>query len=197
MKHSERVRAVLDHFEVTLSHADAVTRWVDLVDTWNQRMDLTAARNDDELVDLMVADAAKLASRLEGDRVVDVGCGPGAPGLPIALLRRDIHMTLVEPLQKRTTVLRMCKGTEKDATFTVVQGRGEDVAERFDVAISRATLPPPKWLALGSRLAPVVWVLLAAHDPPTLDGWAITHDERYTWPLTTAERRIVRYEPDG
>jgi 16S rRNA (guanine527-N7)-methyltransferase len=78
----------------------------------------------------------------------------------------------------------------------VVRGRGEDVVARggrFDAAVSRATLAPDRWLALGASLAPEVWVLLAREEPPALEGWAIADDVRYTWPLTKAERRAVRF----
>jgi 16S rRNA G527 N7-methylase RsmG len=68
-----------------------VQRWRDLLREWNQRMDLTAARGDDELFDLMLADALALAPRVAVNRrVVDVGCGAGAPGLALALLRPDL-----------------------------------------------------------------------------------------------------------
>lgn len=190
----KRVGDVLDAFGVSGERQAAVVAWVGTVASWNERIDLTAARDDDELVDLMVADAAQLARVLEGKTVVDVGSGAGAPGLPLALLREDLSLTLVEPLQKRATVLRLSKGRHPWAQIDVVQGKGADVTQRFDVAISRATLPPPQWLELGAQLAPTVWVLLAKHEPPTRDGWAVVYDERYTWPLTGAERRIVCYQ---
>jgi 16S rRNA (guanine527-N7)-methyltransferase len=168
--------------------------WLDTLSTWNQKLDLTAARDDDELVDLMVADAAELAARVaQGARVVDVGSGAGAPGLALALLRPDLEVTLVEPMQKRAALLRMMKGSLPSARVTILQERGERVAGRWDVALSRATLAPPRWLELGARLAPEVWVLLAREEPPLLEGWTLAIDARYRWPLTGAERRLACY----
>lgn len=175
--------------------------WISLVAAWNARVDLTAARSDDELVDLMIADALVIAPRLPaGARVVDVGSGAGAPGLPIAAARPDARVTLVEPLQKRVAFLRTAIGSTpaKEARPVVVRGRGEDLVGRgevFDVAVSRATLAPDRWLALGADLAPHgdVWVLLARDEPPALEGWGVVDDLRYRWPLTGAERRAVRY----
>jgi 16S rRNA (guanine527-N7)-methyltransferase len=182
--------------------AGAIGSWLSLVRAWNARIDLTAARSDDELVDLMVADAAELASRLPaGARVVDVGSGAGAPGVALAVLRPDLRVTLVEPLQKRVAFLRTVVGSVFGAPGRpeVVRARGEDLAgaKAFDVAVSRATLTPPAWLALGHALAPGgdVWVLLARDDPPALDGREVADDLRYAWPLTGAERRAVRYAP--
>jgi 16S rRNA (guanine527-N7)-methyltransferase len=179
----------------------ALGAWIDLVSAWNARVDLTAARDRDELVDLMLADALLLSPRVPaGARVVDVGSGAGAPGLPIAILRPDVRVTLVEPLQKRVAFLRTAIGSilPSGARPMVERSRGEDLVRRgarFDVAVSRATLAPEKWLALGAQLAPEgdVWVLLAREPAPEPAGRTIAVDERYRWPLTGVERRAVRY----
>jgi 16S rRNA (guanine527-N7)-methyltransferase len=193
----ERALAALE-VEASPEAARELAAWVGLVADWNRRIDLTAARSDDELVDLMIADAAVLAPRMAaGARVVDVGTGAGAPGVGVALLRRDLALTLVEPLQKRVAFLRtVAGGLPAERRPRVVRGRGEDVAaagERFDVAISRATLAPPDWLALGAGLAPEVWVLLAQGEPPAREGLRVADDLAYRWPLTRAERRAVRF----
>jgi len=198
--------AVVSHFlseaGLDAAAAPAIGAWIAAVASWNRRIDLTAARSDDELVDLMLADGVVLAQRLaQGERtrrVVDVGTGAGAPGLPLAILRPDLEVTLVEPLQKRVALLRMTAGRlqrEGGCQIEVVRGKGEDLASgpRFDVAVSRATLGPPAWLALGARLADEVVVMLAQHEPPTLEGWATIDDHVYHWPLTGAERRLVIY----
>lgn len=185
--------------------APLLARYAALVDEWNARIDLTAARSRDELVDLLFADALVLAAKLPaGARVVDVGSGAGAPGLSLALARPDLELTLVEPLQKRVAFLRTAIGAlvPKEARRPrVLRSRGEAVArggERFEVAISRATLPPPAWLALGAELAEkAVWVLLAREEPPSHAGWAIEEDLRYAWPLTGAARRAVKFVPSA
>lgn len=194
--------------------AAALARWIELITAWNARVDLTAARGDDELVDLMVADAVLLAAHVPaGRRVVDVGSGAGAPGLPLAILRPDLEVTLAEPLQKRVAFLRTTIGTLLQAGALpanaprVERARGEELVRAgrtFDVAISRATLAPDAWLELGAALtatgtraarAREVWVLLAREPPPTRAGWRVDSDLRYRWPLTGAERRAVRYVP--
>jgi 16S rRNA (guanine527-N7)-methyltransferase len=184
----------------------ALVDWVALVAETNQRTDLTAARTVEELVDLMVVDALVLADRVaEGASVVDVGTGAGAPGLPLAIARPSLALTLVEPLDKRVSFLRTAIGrTLSDRARAgrlprVVRGRGETLVGkgRFDVALSRATLPPPEWLALGSRLAPTVWVLLAQAEPPEAPGIALVEVVRYDWPLTGVARLLARYRADA
>jgi 16S rRNA (guanine527-N7)-methyltransferase len=166
----------------------------DLVVEWNARIDLTAARTPDELVDLLVADAAVLAQHAEpGTRWVDVGSGAGAPGLPLAILRNELLLTLVEPRVKRVAFLRSALGTLGLSRATVERKRGEELAPGgWQVAISRATLPASEWLELGARLASDrVWVLLARHEPPRLPGWSVAEDVVYRWPLTGVERRAL------
>ncbi|MEM9693077.1 MAG: RsmG family class I SAM-dependent methyltransferase [Myxococcota bacterium] len=177
-----------------------VTDWVELVATYNRRIDLTAARDPEELVDLMVADAAVLAARLgeRRGRGVDVGSGAGAPGLPLAILRPALHLTLVEPMQKRCTVLRLAQSRTKRDNVRVEQKRGEALvgAARYDFAVSRATLAPPAWLALGASLADEVWVLLARLDPPALSGLRIRDRVDYALPYTGVERTMLAYQSE-
>jgi len=176
-----------------------IGKWLALLQQWNARIDLTAARTDDELVDLMLADALFLAPRLPADaRVVDVGTGAGAPGLALALLRPDLRVTLVEPLGKRAAFLRTVVGEVERAGVTIERVRGEALEGRraWDVAVSRATLAPTAWLDLAVTLAGPggsAWVLLAKDDAPAHPRAAAEEDLAYTWPLTAAPRRAVRY----
>ncbi len=170
-----------------------IDTWLALLREWNARIDLTAARNEDELLDLMLADAEVLAARIpQGVRVVDIGTGAGAPGLPLALLRPDLKVTLIEPLAKRVSFLRTVIGTLGRTDIALKRAKSAEVGnDSFDLAISRATLPPPEWLSEGLRIAPSAWVLLAQGEPP---GGKIAEDTTYEWPRTKASRRAVRYD---
>jgi 16S rRNA (guanine527-N7)-methyltransferase len=176
-----------------------VATWAGLLQQWNARIDLTAARSDDELVDLMLADALLLAPRLPADaRVVDVGTGAGAPGLALALLRPDLRVTLVEPLGKRAAFLRTVVGEVGRADVAIERARGEALEGRraWDAAVSRATLGPKAWLDLAVTLAAPggsVWVLLAKDEAPANPRATVEEDLAYTWPLTAVARRAVRF----
>jgi 16S rRNA (guanine527-N7)-methyltransferase len=176
-----------------------IATYLDAVVEWNQRTDLTAARTTEELVDLFVADAALLAAfRCEsGGAWVDVGAGAGAPGLVVSLLRADLRVTLVEPKDRRVAFMRSMIGKFSLTNASVERARSDRLPARgWDVAVSRATLPPADWLREGSRLARgAVWVLLAKDDPPALDGMRVDADVRYQWPLTGVARRAVRFVP--
>jgi 16S rRNA (guanine527-N7)-methyltransferase len=180
-----------------------IATWLERLQEWNARIDLTAARTPEELVDLMLADALVLAAHLpSGVRVVDVGTGAGAPGLPLCLVRDDLRMTLVEPLGKRASFLRTVLGAVGRMDVRLERGRGEALAGEpsFDVAISRATLAPAAWLSLGTELVVPggsVWTLLAGDVPPSHPRAVLAEQHAYVWPLTGVSRRAARYRVSG
>ncbi|MBI8999817.1 16S rRNA (guanine(527)-N(7))-methyltransferase RsmG [Corynebacterium sp. CCM 9185] len=84
--------------------------------------------------------------RNEGLRVADIGSGAGLPGIPLALARPDLDITLIEPLLKRSTYLSEIVDDLRLDNVTVVRGRAEEKAVRervgqFRVVTSRAVAP--------------------------------------------------------
>lgn len=172
--------------------------WLDLVVAWSERVDLTAARNVETLADLLLADAALLASTQLTGSIIDVGSGVGAPAIPLAILSPTSTLTLVEPRERRAAFLRTSCGMLERPDIRLLRTRSMEVqAEVAELAISRATLPPPLWLREGARLAKrAVWVLLGQDEPPTLSSWHADLDLSYDWPLTGGRRRAVRFVRD-
>lgn len=172
--------------------------WLDLVVAWSERVDLTAARDAETLADLLLADAALLASTQLTGSIIDVGSGVGAPAIPLAILSPTSTLTLVEPRERRAAFLRTSCGTLERPDIRLLRTRSMEVeAEIAELAISRATLPPPLWLREGARLAKrAVWVLLGQDEPPTLSSWHADLDLSYDWPLTGGRRRAVRFVRD-
>ena len=194
-----RAAEALDAGDIARPALPTLETWLDLLGTWNARMDLTAARTTESLVDLMVADGLVLAKHVpEEAEVVDVGAGAGAPGLVLAFLRPDLRVTLVEPLGKRASFLRTVLGTVDRADVRIERRRGDalDQPGPWGVALSRATLPPATWLDLGTKVTrsgAAVWVLVAAEPAPVHAAAALESELSYAWPLTGAPRRAIRY----
>lgn len=171
-------------------------QWAERVCAWNQRIDLTAARSVEELLDLLVADAAAVARHISPRAsCVDVGSGAGAPGLALAVLLPEAKLTLVEPKTKRVAFLRHVIGVLELNDVRVERARSDALAgSQWEVAISRATLEPQAWLEEGLRLATEqVWVLLAQQEPPHAPDVTLLCDTSYEWPLTRVRRRAVGY----
>lgn len=149
-------------------------------------------------MDIFLADAFVLgavAPSSSDTTWADVGSGAGAPGVPLALLRPDLQLRFVEPMRKRVAFLRTCAGRLGMGKLEVHEARSEALpAGCVDWAVSRATFPPPQWLAEGARLARQgVWVLLARGDLPMLPGWKLQAVHAYRWPLTGGARRAAEY----
>jgi 16S rRNA (guanine527-N7)-methyltransferase len=81
----------------------------------------------------------------DGERIADIGSGAGLPGIPLALSRPDVSVTLVEPLLRRSDFLREVVA-ELGVEIAVVRGRAEDrsvqdEAGERDAVVSRAVAP--------------------------------------------------------
>lgn len=78
----------------------------------------------------------------QGAQVVDVGSGAGLPGIPLAILRQDVTVTLLEPLLRRTVFLSEAVQALGIADrVEIVRGRAEDHSRRYDVVTARAVAP--------------------------------------------------------
>jgi 16S rRNA (guanine527-N7)-methyltransferase len=131
---------------------------------WNARVNLTGARGLDDLVLQHLDDSFALARLVPVNAsVIDVGSGGGLPAVPLAILRPDLTVVLVEPRAKRVAFLRSI--VRLAPSMSVEHARWEEIDRRgFDVAMSRATFSPEEWLPVGRQLVSptgLVFVLAA------------------------------------
>jgi 16S rRNA (guanine527-N7)-methyltransferase len=93
-----------------------------------------------------------------GASVIDIGSGAGLPGIPLALARPDISMTLIEPLQRRVNFLREASD---GLPITVLRGRAQDFKIRAEIVTARAVAPLEKLKAMSWHLLDKGGLLLA------------------------------------
>jgi 16S rRNA (guanine527-N7)-methyltransferase len=187
------------------THAPALVAFVKLLQTWNAKIDLTAARTPAALADVLVADALVMADEAfvpKNAHLFDVGSGAGAPALPLAIVRPDLRITMLEPLQKRVAFLRTAIGTLGLAPrVSAIAGRLELDAPTTtvapDVTSARATFAPEDWLRAGLALAPRVLVLTTGAPPPSDPRATLAHRRGYAWPGSGAPRELVRFDRIG
>jgi 16S rRNA (guanine527-N7)-methyltransferase len=192
--------------------ADAMSLHFSLVVKWAARINLTAITDPVEgahlhgLDSLLFAEVLGPTDSLAGLSAVDVGSGAGFPGLVVALARPAMKMTLLEPIRKRASFLRVALSELARPDVAVVEGKlkagpkGNLASWPADVILSRATLPPPELIALAAdRLASNGRLILSGgRGAPSEEeiataasGTGLIHRARRTFTLPGGELRVL------
>ena len=113
---------------------------VEQLDKWNKAYNLTSVRDPMEMLVKHILDSLVVSPYLQGQRFIDVGTGPGLPGLPLAIINPDKQFVLLDSLGKRITFIRQVCHLLKLTNVTAVQSRVEKYQpeQLFDGVISRA-----------------------------------------------------------
>src|SRR5471032_88285 len=114
--------------------------YVALIEKWNRVYNLTAIRQSEKMVSHHLLDSLAVAPHLHAKRLLDVGNGAGLPGIPLALAKPDIHVTLLDSNHKKAAFLNQAVMELKLKNAEISSERVESwqVQNRFDVIISRA-----------------------------------------------------------
>jgi len=115
-------------------------KYIELIAKWNQKFNLTAVRNIDDMLSLHLLDSLAVAPFISGQRILDVGSGAGLPGIVLALCYPDKHFTLLDTNGKKTRFMTQAKIELGLGNVEVIQARIDEYqpASQFDVIISRA-----------------------------------------------------------
>jgi len=125
-----------------------------LLDKWNRVYNLTAVRDAARMVSHHLLDSLAAVPHFQGETVLDVGSGGGLPGIPLAIARPDLRVTLIDSIAKKTAFLLQAKAELGLANLNVVTGRVEDFHPEtgFDVITSRAFSDLKEFVTLTRHL---------------------------------------------
>jgi 16S rRNA (guanine527-N7)-methyltransferase len=114
--------------------------FVELLKKWNSTYNLTALRNDQDVISHHILDSLTLLPYVERARgLIDVGSGGGMPGIPVAIARPDLPVALLDANSKKTSFLQQAVIELGLSNVQVITERVEAmVGEQFDVITSRA-----------------------------------------------------------
>lgn len=114
--------------------------YVEMLHKWNKAYNLTSVRDPQQMLVRHILDSIVVEPHLVGERFIDVGTGPGLPGVPLAIVRPGAHFTLLDSLGKRVRFLKQVQHELKLDNIMPVQSRVEEFAGEppFDGVISRA-----------------------------------------------------------
>lgn len=119
--------------------------YVALIHKWNQVHNLTAVREQSDMVTLHILDSLSVLPYITCKNLLDVGAGAGLPSIPLAICLPELKVTAIDAVQKKVSFMRQAKAQLKLANFNAVHGRIEDqtvedlnAGEGFEVITSRA-----------------------------------------------------------
>lgn len=161
-----------------------LSEYLDLLLKWNARTNLTAIREPEEMVRRHFGESLFAARHLGAcSTLLDLGSGAGFPGLPIALLRPEIHVTLAESQGKKAMFLREVVRTLNMSNVEVWAGRAEAMPaeRRFHTVTLRAVDNMAAALSAAEpRAMQQVVVLTSDSTAPALPGFP--HESRVSVP---------------
>jgi 16S rRNA (guanine527-N7)-methyltransferase len=171
---------------------ERLLRYLTLLQKWNRVYNLTAIREQQRLVTHHVLDSLAVLPHLPPGSIVDVGTGPGLPGVPLAIARPGDVVTLLDSNHKKGAFLKQVVIECELRNAQVRIGRAEDwhPAELFAVAISRAFSDLSGFVEAAGHLVAPDGVLAAMKG-------VYPDEELALLPATARLDRIVRLEVPG
>ena len=181
--------------------------YVSLLKKWNNTYNLTAIRDERDMVTQHLLDSLSILPMLQesaqaGRRWADVGSGAGLPGIPLAIARPDMDMTLIETVEKKSAFQRQAKIELGLSNIAVHCGRVEDMpGGLFDAVISRAFAELTDFIRLAGQLLAQNGRLYAMKGAVPEDkmsrvppGWAVLECTRLSVPGLDAQRHLIVLE---
>lgn len=126
-----------------------------LIEKWNRVHNLTAVREPEKMVILHLLDSLAVLPHVAGARtLLDVGTGAGLPGIPLAIARPDLAVTLLDASHKKAAFLRQAKAELGLANIDVVCDRVENwhPPTAYDIVVSRAFAELADFVAQAAHL---------------------------------------------
>lgn len=164
----ERAKSIRDLSSRQLS---ALERHYQLMLKWNKVLNLTRITDEAEAVERHYFESLFLAAHFPAgaQRVADIGSGPGFPGIPVAVMRPDCEVALIEAHQRKAVFLR--EATRALPNVKVLAKRAEEVEGNFDWITSRGVSYEDLAPAVN-RLARCALLLTGEELPPSTWNWA-------------------------
>ena len=202
MDNRQKLQSGLKEMGLDLSgeQQDKLLAYVEMLKKWNKTYNLTALRDESQIISHHLLDSLTLPPYLEGAQtMLDVGSGGGQPGIPTAVCRPDLQITLLDANTKKTSFLQQAAIELELKNVRVVSGRVEAVQGlRADVITSRAFAELAdfvNWTAHllqdGGYWAAMKGVYPAAEIDRLPDSVCVERVDKIRVPQLNAERHMV------
>jgi 16S rRNA (guanine527-N7)-methyltransferase len=174
-----------------------------LLDKWNRVYNLTAVRDVERMVSHHLLDSLATVGFFQGNTVLDVGSGGGLPGIPLAIARPELQVTLIDSIAKKTAFLLQAKAELGLPNLNVVTARVEDYRPDalFDDITSRAFADLKEFVTLTRHLLKPAgrWLamkgLMPHEEIVSLPDWArVSANHALAVPGLEASRHLIVLE---
>ncbi|WP_010324479.1 16S rRNA (guanine(527)-N(7))-methyltransferase RsmG [Marinobacterium stanieri] len=185
--------------ELTDPQIDQLLAYHGLLVKWNKAYNLTAVRDPAAMIGRHLIDSLSVLPWIGEGRLLDVGSGPGLPGIPLAICRPDLQVTTLDSNGKKTRFQVQVKAELGLDNLQVINGRVEAVEEPpFDMVISRAFASLQDMLDLSGHLCAPSGVFLAmkglypdSEIEQIPSGYTLKESHRLELPVSDGERHLL------
>lgn len=200
----------LETLGVSAGQVEPLWAFAALLLKWNERVNLTAITRPLEVVDKHLLDSLAVLPEVPvgPQRVLDLGAGAGLPGIPWAIVRPDLDVTLVDAVQKKVAFIKAAAASLGLASrvhglHLRATGAGDGLGS-FDLVVSRAFMDVEPWLDLARHYVRPGGLVMAmvgqAPDPAlvasaaTKAGLARRSERRFELPVSGDGRGVFVFE---
>ncbi len=210
--HTRMLREGAQQFSLTLSEATVsqFATFIEEIQRWSTIADLLSQTDPATLIRKHILDSLALLPWIPaGSRVLDLGSGAGFPGLPLAIAKPEVHVTLIEARRKRANFLKATIRALTLCNINAYEGRAEQLSQTeslsaaFDMVMTRATWSlsllltlarpflRPEGIVIAMKGPRLQHELVEQREPITKTGFVHTDTKSYT--LAGNEKRTLAF----
>ena len=196
------------NIEVTEEKLVKLNRYYELLIEWNEKINLTAITEKKDIYLKHFYDSLTIAKIIDLKSIstfADVGTGAGFPGIVVKIFFPDIHITLIDSLNKRTEFLKKVIEELKLEKIDVITSRAEEIKEReqYEVVTARAVANLHILLELIVPLSNKYIILMKGETKEELENTAnlyreldikLINKEEFFLPIENSKRTLLKYE---
>ena len=133
-----------NNLELTQNQAEKFYQYMNNLIEWNNKINLTAIKDEKEIILKHFTDSIKICDYIEGKRLLDIGSGAGFPGIPVKIMNDELEVTLIDSVNKKVNFMKDSIEKLNLEKIESIHTRAEEIAyeseyrEKFDTVVSRA-----------------------------------------------------------
>lgn len=191
------------HLDLPTAQQLLLLEYVALLKKWNHTYNLTALRDENQMISHHILDSLTLLPYIKNaTSMMDVGSGGGMPGIPAAICRPDLQITLVDANTKKTAFLQQAAIELGLDNVSVFAGRVENLHQTADIITSRAFAELADFVSLTRHLLHEnsIWAAMKGAYPQDElfrlpENVEAYQTDRLSVPMLDAERHMVLLRP--